>query len=64
SKSVCKKEVAKLAERMKEKKVILSVSESAIEHLTDLGYSKEFQPPCQVYRICIKDRWPQPYARR
>lgn len=42
SKSVCKKEVAKLAERMKEKKVILSVSESAIEHLTDLGYSKEF----------------------
>ena len=42
SKSVCKKEVAKLAERMKEKKVILSVSEAAIEHLTNLGYSKEF----------------------
>lgn len=42
SKSVCKKEVAKLAERMKEKKVILSVSEAAIEYLTNLGYSKEF----------------------
>ena len=42
SKNVCKKEVSKLAERMKEKKVILTVSDAAIEYLTTLGYSKEF----------------------
>lgn len=39
---VCKKEIAKLAERMKAKKVVLSVSESCVDYLTDAGYSKEF----------------------
>lgn len=42
AKMVCRKEIEKLAQRMKTKKVILSVSEKALEHITALGYSKEF----------------------
>ena len=37
-----KKEIKKLAERMKAKKVILSVTDACVEYLTDQGYSKEF----------------------
>ena len=42
AKLVCRKEVDRLALRMKEKKVQLSVTDRCISHLTDLGYSKEF----------------------
>ena len=42
AKKVCRKEVDRLAQRMKEKKVQLTVTESAIQYLTELGYSKEF----------------------
>ena len=41
-KKVCKKEIARLAKRMAEKKVILSVTDSCVDYLTKLGYSKEF----------------------
>ena len=41
-KMVCKKELRKLSERIKAKKVQLEVSENCIEYLTDKGYSKEF----------------------
>lgn len=41
-KMVCKKEITKLSERIKSKKVILSVTDNCIEYLTDKGYSKEF----------------------
>ena len=41
-KQVCRKEVARLALRMKEKKVQLSVTDRAIAYITELGYSKEF----------------------
>ena len=42
AKQVCRKEIARLAERMKEKKVHLAVTDKAVEHITELGYSKEF----------------------
>ena len=42
AKKVCRKEVNRLAQRMKEKKVNLSVTDKALEYLTELGYSKEF----------------------
>lgn len=42
AKKVCEKEVARLSERMLQKKIQLSVTEACMAHLTDLGYSKEF----------------------
>ena len=42
AKKVCRKEIARLALRMKEKKVNLSVTEAAVEYITERGYSKEF----------------------
>lgn len=42
AKQVCRKEVTRLAERMKEKKVVLTVTDRCLTHLTELGYSKEF----------------------
>ena len=42
AKQVCRKEVERLAERMKEKKVQLTVTDRALQHITELGYSKEF----------------------
>ena len=42
AKKVCKKEVSRLAGRMAEKKVILTVSDQALDYLTEKGYSKEF----------------------
>ena len=42
AKQVCRKEVDRLALRLKEKKVHLSVTDRAIQYLTELGYSKEF----------------------
>ena len=42
AKQVCRKEITRLASRMKEKKVTLSVTEKAVEYITELGYSKEF----------------------
>ena len=42
AKQVCRKEVTRLAERMKEKKVALTVTDRCLTHLTELGYSKEF----------------------
>ena len=42
AKKVCRKEVDRLALRMKEKKVQLTVTDRAIDYLTELGYSKEF----------------------
>ncbi len=42
AKKVCRKEVARLSERMKAKKVELTVTEKCIDLLTTLGYSKEF----------------------
>ena len=42
AKQVCRKEIARLALRMKEKKVNLTVTDRAVEYITELGYSKEF----------------------
>ena len=42
AKKVCRKEVEKLALRMKEKKVRLSVTDNAVQYITEKGYSKEF----------------------
>ena len=42
AKQVCRKEVDRLAQRMKEKKVILTVTDHAVQYITELGYSKEF----------------------
>lgn len=42
AKMVCRKEIEKLTQRMKAKKVILSVTEKAVDFITALGYSKEF----------------------
>ena len=42
AKQVCQKEINKLAQRMKEKKVLLTVTDSCLAYLTELGYSKEF----------------------
>lgn len=39
---VCEKEVKKLAERMASRKVQLSVTDKALDFLTDEGYSREF----------------------
>lgn len=39
---VCQKEIARLAKRMAEKKVILTVTDSCLDYLTKEGYSKEF----------------------
>ncbi len=42
AKQVCRKEIARLALRMKEKKVNLSVTDRAVVYITEKGYSKEF----------------------
>ena len=42
AKQVCRKEITRLAERMQEKKVNLTVTEAAVQYITELGYSKEF----------------------
>ena len=42
AKMVCRKEVDRLALRMKEKKVNLTVTDQAVQYITELGYSKEF----------------------
>lgn len=42
AKQVCRKEITRLANRMQEKKVKLSVTESAVQYITECGYSKEF----------------------
>ena len=39
---VCQKEVFKLAQRIKKKKITLIVSDKCIDYLTEQGYSKEF----------------------
>ncbi len=39
---VCQKEVFKLAQRIKKKKITLIVTDKCIDYLTDQGYSKEF----------------------
>ena len=39
---VCQKEILKLAQRIKKKKIILTVSDRCIDYLTEEGYSKEF----------------------
>ena len=39
---VCKKEIKKLSDRMANRKVELAVSDSCVDYLTDMGYSKEF----------------------
>ena len=39
---VCQKEVLKLAQRIKKKKIILTVTDKCIDYLTEQGYSKEF----------------------
>ncbi len=39
---VCRKEIKKLADRMKAKKVVLTVTDHCVDYLTDQGYSKEF----------------------
>ena len=42
AKQVCRKEISRLALRMKEKKVNLSVTDRAVTYITEKGYSKEF----------------------
>ena len=42
AKQVCRKEITRLALRMKEKRVNLTVTDSAVEYITERGYSKEF----------------------
>ena len=42
AKQVCRKEIARLALRMKEKKVQLEVTDRAVAYITEKGYSKEF----------------------
>ena len=39
---VCQKEIFKLAQRIKKKKINLVVTDRCIDHLTEAGYSKEF----------------------
>ncbi|MBR5401863.1 MAG: AAA family ATPase [Treponema sp.] len=39
---VCQKEIIKLAQRVKARKIILTVTPKCIDHLTEQGYSKEF----------------------
>ena len=39
---VCQKEILKLAQRIKKKKITLTVSDKCIDYLTEQGYSKEF----------------------
>lgn len=42
AKMVCKKEIAKLAARIKPKKIELTATQKCIDYLTEQGYSKEF----------------------
>ncbi len=42
AKMICCKEIKKLSERMKAKKVLLNVSDDCVSYLTEQGYSKEF----------------------
>ncbi len=42
AKMVCKKEIAKLAARIKTKKIELTATQKCIDYLTEQGYSKEF----------------------
>ena len=42
AKQVCRKEVERLTARMKEKRVQLTVTDRALQYITELGYSKEF----------------------
>ncbi len=42
AKQVCRKEISRLALRMKEKKVQLEVTDRAVTYITEKGYSKEF----------------------
>ena len=42
AKQVCRKEVEHLTARMKEKRVQLTVTDRALQYITELGYSKEF----------------------
>ena len=42
AKMVCKKEITKLAARIKPKKIELTATEKCIDYLTEQGYSKEF----------------------
>ena len=42
AKLVCRKEITRLAERMLEKKVRLTVTDRAVAYITEKGYSKEF----------------------
>ena len=42
AKQVCRKEIDRLSQRMKEKKVHLTVTDHAVEYITELGYSREF----------------------
>ena len=39
---VCQKEIFKLAQRIKKKKIILTAKDKCIDYLTEQGYSKEF----------------------
>ncbi len=39
---VCQKEIFKLAQRIKKRKITLTVTDKCIDYLTDQGYSKEF----------------------
>lgn len=42
AKQVCRKEITRLALRIKEKKVNLTVTDKAVAYITEKGYSKEF----------------------
>jgi len=42
AKKVCEKEVSRLAARMVQKKIQLKVTDTCMDYLTELGYSKEF----------------------
>ncbi len=39
---VCQKEIVKLAQRIKKRKITLTVTDKCIDYLTEQGYSKEF----------------------
>ena len=42
AKQICKKEIFKLSQRMKQKKISLSVTDSCVDFITEKGYSREF----------------------
>ena len=42
AKQICKKEIFKLSQRMKQKKISLSVTDSCVDFITAKGYSREF----------------------